>query len=70
MVGNPSNWVAPRAARELQPAWDLDATALNGGQLGPEYVMSQVGRMRGTFFLVGGGEGALRTELSHSTSMS
>ena len=54
MIGNTSNWVAPRAVRELQPAWDLDSTTLNGGRLGPEYVMSQVGRMREAFLLYGG----------------
>ena len=54
MVSNTSNFVAPRAVRELQPAWDLEANLLNGGRLGPEYVMAQLARMRQAFFLYGG----------------
>ena len=53
-VGALENFVAPRAVRDLELAWDLDSQALNAGRLGPEYVMGQLGRMREAFFLYGG----------------
>ena len=53
-VGNDANWVTPRAVRDLELSWDLDSQALNAGRLGPEYVMSQVGRMREALLLYGG----------------
>ena len=50
MVRNPWNYSIPRAAREMELAWDLESGVLNGGRLGPEYVLSQFPRMREAFF--------------------
>jgi hypothetical protein len=46
MVGNESNYVEPRQARDLRLTWDLETQALNSGRLTPEYVLSQFARMR------------------------
>ena len=51
MVANPINAVLPTTVRDLRLAWELDGRALNGGRLGPEYVMAQLPRMREAFFM-------------------
>jgi hypothetical protein len=51
MVANAANYVEPRAVRDLQLAWSVETQALNAGRLGPEYVWSQLPRMREAFFL-------------------
>lgn len=53
MVANPINAVEPNKVRDLRLAWELDTRTLNGGRLGPEYVMAQLPRMREAFFLYG-----------------
>jgi len=50
LVANPINAVEPTKVRDLRLAWDLDTRALNGGRLGPEYVMAQLPRMREAYF--------------------
>lgn len=53
LVANPINAVEPTKVRDLRLAYDLDARTLNAGRLGPEYVISQMPRMREAFFTYG-----------------
>jgi len=53
MVANAANLVQPRVVRELRMAWDLESQVLNAGRLGPEYVLSQLPRMRQSYFSFG-----------------
>ncbi len=50
MVANSSNFVEPRAVRDLELAWSIETHALNAGRMGPAYVWSQLPRIREAYF--------------------
>ena len=54
LVGQPVNYVEPRQVRDLRLSRDIETFDLDAGRLSPEYILSQMARMREAFLRYAG----------------